>query len=386
MANDRVLLNELYPLIEKGLSKKENTQKLKLAVSQFLDRNNEKLTTNGPVYRIIFSEEDANKLYEAIEVDPLTIKGIINRSPTIKSQWQIMNNPFNSAIALTIRYYKVNKNPEMVNATLIYLTMSMYPSLHYKYFQYEPNENIMNYTINNLSNKFKIKQTGTIYAALVDTVQVSDRTYTDDLIRGTDKDIVDYIEAVKTRMNSLLRKISNEFYENDKKKNYLNTESDSFEEDNYHEADSNIYAVERVTNNVVLKLIVNGPNIQLVNIAAKMSQVSVSELRNYVNTLVIGENREQIKTVVECILFLYLFDSQNKVEDIGSNKFLFYCLEVYKKSNTTDENIIKIKKILDEWLEDLGTYKKTQRLATINNFRRALFTFFVLSIQHTGNS
>jgi hypothetical protein len=85
------------------------------------------------------------------------------------------------------------------------------------------------------------------------------------------------------------------------------------------------------------------------------------------------------------MLFLYLFNDQNTVQEVGSNRFLVYCLDTYKKSNTTDENIIKIKRVLDKWLDDLGTYKKTQRLATINNFRRALFMFFVMSITTTAN-
>lgn len=165
----------------------------------------------------------------------------------------------------------------------------------------------------------------------------------------------------------------------------MNSDNDSYDEDNYHEADSNTYAIERMTNNVVLRLVVDGPNIRLVNVAAKMCQVSVSELRNYVNMMVIDSNREDIKAVTESILFLFLFDSQNTVQQISGNEFLLYCMEVYKKSNTTDKNILKIKKILDGWLENLGTYKKTQRLATINNFRRALYAFFVLSIMNSAN-
>lgn len=381
----KVLLTELYPLVKKGLSKKENTMKLKNAVGNFLDRNNEKLTTIGPIHRIIFSDEDINVLYEAIEVDPQTIKGFIKSSSVIKSQWQIMNNPFNSGIAMAIRYYKLHNNEEMVNILLVYLTLSMYPSIHFKYFQYEPNENVMNYTINNLSNKFKIKQLGTIYAALLDTTQVCYQSYGGGIARGYDKDIVDFIMGEKTRLNSLIQKIANEYYDNKTEGKYMNSDNDSYDEDNYHEADSNTYLIERMANNVVLRLVVDGPNIKLISVAAKTCQVSVSELRNYVNLMVISSNRDDIKAVIESILFLFLFDSQNTVQQISSNEFLLYCMEVYKKSNTTDENILKIKRILDSWLEDLGTYKKTQRLATINNFRRALYAFFVLSIMNSAN-
>lgn len=379
---DTYILKELYPVVEKALDKKENTIMLKNAVSDYLDRNNEKLTTIGPVYQTVFSDMDKEKLYNAIELRPEKILEVLRKSPSVKDDRYIIRNPFNTGIALAIRYYTMKNNEEMVNACLIYMTLAFYPSIFSKFFKFEPNEQIMNYTINNLSNKFKVKQLGTIYAALIDTAQGAYKLHKPRLVKGTDKDIVAFILDVKTRLNSLMRKISVEFYKVHEKNLYLNTEYDSYDEDNYHESDSNSYAVERLTNAVVLKLIVNGPNMKIVNTAAKFCQVSVSELRNYVNSIVNNENREKIKEIVESILFLYLFDSQNTEHDIrNNNKFLLYCLEMYKKSNTTDKNIIKIKSILDEWLEDLGTYKKTQRLATINNFRRALFLFFVITIQ-----
>jgi hypothetical protein len=384
--NDKILLTELYPLVAKGLSKKENTNNLKNAVSSFLDRNNEKLTTIGPIHRIIFTADDQNELFKSIEVTPIQIREILKKSSMIKSQWKIINDPFNSAMAMTIRYYSITKNKEMINACLIYFTLSMYPSLHFKYFEYEPNEQVMNYTINNLSNKYKIKQFGTIYGALNETTSNCYNHNTEKIIRGTDKDVLDFVQDVKTRLNSLIKHIAQEFYKNKADNLYLNTDSDSYDEDNYHEADSNTYAIERITNNIVLHLVVNGPDIRLINVAAKWNQVSMSELRNYLTTMIVNDNREEIKSIIESILFLYLFDSQHTVQMINSDNFLAYCLEVYKKSNTTDENIIKIKKILDRWLEDLGTYKKTQRLATINNFRRALFTFFVATIQHSNVS
>lgn len=383
MANNNVLLTELYPTVEKSLSNPKNTKDILNAVNSFLDRNAEKLTTVGPVHRIIFSEADMKKLYDAIGTGPNEIKRLIEKSTVIKSQWQIMNNPFNSAIAMTIRYAML-KNQKLLQPLLIYLTMSMYPSIHKKYFDFEPHENIMNYTINNLSNKYKIKQQGTIYNALVDTTKNCYDNNLNKLKKGMDKDIVDFIMDEKTRLNSLIKNISKEFYANHEAGKYLNTESDSFEEDNYHESDSNVYAINKMSNQVVLKLVVDGPDMKIVNLSAKLCQVSVSELRNYVSTMIVSEKREDITEIVNSILFLYLFDSQNTLDEIRTNKFLIYCSEVYKKSNTSDENIIKIKKILDKWLEDLGTYKKTQRLATINNFRRSLYMFFVMTIMQTA--
>lgn len=383
--NNAVLLTAFYSSIEKALSNPNNIKKLKTAVSEFLDRNNEKLTTIGPTHKIIFSEYDMEKVFDALEIPSYKIKEVINSTPYLSKQKIITLNPFNVIMPLIIRYFKLKKDEDMVKTMLIYLTMSFYPMLHHKYFPYGLNENVMNYTINNLSNKFKIKQLGTIYHALFDMATVSDKNYNSALLRANDKDIVDYNLSIKTRMNMMLRKISIEFYRNKKNNLYLNTDTDSFEEDNYHEADNNTFLIDRVTNNVILKLMVDGPNFNLIKLSANYCQVSVNELRNYINTMINNDNREEMKIIIESILFLFLFDSQNASKDINSNKFLIYCLEIYKKSNTTDKNIIKIKKILDGWLERLGTYKKTQRLATINNFRKALFTFFVCTIQNVNN-
>lgn len=383
--SDKVIVSELYPIVEHNLQKKENVAKLKKVIENYLDKNHDKLATLGPTQKILFSESDKHALYDAVGLEPQQIKSVTKKAKNVG--WLIDGvHPFNSAAALAIRYFKITKNKNMANLTMIYLTLSLYPSIHYKYFKYSPNEKIMNYTINNLSNKYKIKKTGVLLTALIETADGSDENYHNELIRGTDVDINNYVSGIHTRVNMMIRKISIEFYANKDKELYINIEHESMEEDNYREAESNIYAIEKLSNGVVLKLIVNGPNMKLVNAAAKLCKVSVSELRNYTTTMITSENKEEIKQIVESILFLYLFDDKNRLQEINSDKFLMYCMDIYKKSNTTDENIIRIKSILDGWLERLGTYKKTQRLNTINDFRRALYIFFVVSIQYSNNN
>lgn len=382
MASATTIVDELYPQVEKALSKPANSSTLKRAIGKYLDRNSNKLTAIGPSSMIPFLDTDKKALYDAVELEPAAIKDALKKSKFIWNGGQIMKNEFYTAGALAIRFYAKKNNKEMLNAMISYYTMAFYPAIQYKYFKFEPNEQVMNYTINNLSNKFKVKQAGTIFGALRSTTQGSYDLYKPGIIAGTDKGLFDFIMGVRTRLNSLIKHIAMEYYKNRDQNLYLNSDSNSYDEDNYHEADSNIYMVERISNNVALKLVVNGPEMKVIRTAAGTCHVSVNELRNYVTTMISSKHRDEIKEVIESLLFLYLFDNQNKVEDVSRNqKFLLYCLETYKKSNTTNPNIIKIKKILDDWLNELGTYKKTQRLATINNFRRAIYMFFVISIQ-----
>lgn len=376
------LITKLYPSVEKTLSVKSNEDKMFKIIGGFVDRNMEKLSKPGPVDRVPFETRDKDGFVEVVGLDNMVIKEAIKESKYINNSWQVMQTPFYTASALAIRYYAIKNKKDNAHLVSGYLCLGMYPLIHWKYFRHGTNENVMNYTIANLSNKYKFKTLGSTYAALMDMAASCYDLHVDRIKKGGDKEITDFINDMHSRLNDRIKNVSNEFYKNYKEGKYLNVDSDNIDEDNYHEADNNSFAVDRILNNVVTKLIVQGPNMKLVNMSAKIAGVSVNELRNHTNNLANEEHKDEIRELCESILHIYLFENQKKPEDIKSHQFLLDCLEVYKRSNSNDKNVNKIKAILDQWIDDLDVYKKTQRVATINNFRRAIYIFFVLSIQY----
>lgn len=380
-----VILANIYPKVERAFTSKETQRKFSAIVASYVDRNVNRLSTAGPSKRTLFSDMERNKVYDLVNFDPKTCKAIVKQSNYIKASWKIVNDPFNLVMMMILRYAKLNQLDQINQLAVTYLTLSMYPSLHYKYFKFEPNEAIMQYTINNLSNKFKVKQVGNILQALVDTTALADKTYDKNIRHANDKELTDYINAYKTRLNSLIKKIRDAFEKDYRSGNYMNTERDNEDENDFKTSDSNSLLIQRIVDQVVLKLSVNGPDSRIVDISAKMNQVSVNETRNTLNQLT--QNKDEsvnIRALCESILYLYLFNGENHVNDLNGSKFLTFCLAVYKKSNTNDENVIKVKSILDTWIEKYSeTYRKTQRVATLNNFRRALYTFFVFTLQRT---
>lgn len=380
-----VILANIYPKVEQAFTSKDTQRKFMDIVASYVDRNVNRLSTAGPSKRTLFSDMERNKVYDLIDFDPKSCKAIVKQSNYIKSSWKIVNDPFNLIMMMILRFAKLNKLDQINQLAVTYLTLSMYPSLHYKYFKFEPNEAIMQYTINNLSNKFKVKQVGNILQALVDTTALADKTYDKFIRHANDKELTDYINAYKTRLNSLIKKIRDAFEKDYRSGNYMNTERDNEDETDFMMSDSNSLLIQRVVDQVALKLSINGPDSRIVDISAKMNQVSVNETRNTLN--IITQNKEEsvnIRALCEAILYLYLFNGENHVSDLNGSKFLTFCLAVYKKSNTNDENVIKIKTILDTWIEKYSeTYRKTQRVATVNNFRRALYIFFVFTIQRS---
>ena len=122
---------------------------------------------------------------------------------------------------------------------------------------------------------------------------------------------------------------------------------------------------------------------KLVDISAKINMVAVNDLRTTINNLTADKvNAPEIKKAITAIITLYMSEANSTAADIHTQKFILVCLQIYKRSNTSDRNIIEIKRLLDMWLQRYSDrYKKSNRVATLNSFRKALFTYFVLTIQ-----
>ena len=379
-----IIRDTVFPKVKSTLSDTNKTKEFMKIVTSYIDRNMDKLSMIGPIKRVLFTDIERDKIYTLIGINASTIETAVDSTSYIKSG-TIPGKPFFILMAMIIRYYKIQKMIKEMNMAIVYLTLAMYPSLHSKYFKFEPNEQIMAATINNMSNKFKLKKTGTILQALTETTMMSDKHYHKDLLEGNDKNIADYILSFQTRLNGLLKNIMAEFMKEHKQKHYMNYEIDSDDEDNYHVADSNSYLITRITDAVVLQLSVQGPNSMIVSAAAKVGDCSISDLRNTCHDICTNrDERDAMKKMVSTILYLFLFDGNHSAGDITSSKFFLFCNDVYRKANTSNENIIIIKRQLDTWLSKYSElYRKSHRVATINQYRRALYLFFVFTIQRT---
>lgn len=379
----KVLVDDLFPKVSQSLKDKSNLKKFKENLDRYMAHNAEIYAAIGPYKRPIFSDKNIDDLITLVGLTRNEIKASLKRSPYIKSTWVEANKPFNVAISLVIRHFLIEKDEGNVDNALSYLIVSMYPILHYRYFQYEPNEAALTYTLNNLSNKFNLRQNRSLWVTLKDMATVCLNHFQKVIVEGTDKAIVDFIESLKTRMNSFLKKIRGEFNEVYQKKLYLGNEFESFEEDNFHEASSDATAIETISNKVVSSLVIHGPDMRIVALCAKNCKASSNMLRSYLSTMITNEQRDDIQKIVECLLHLYLQSEDSKghtISGIGSNDFLIHCMKIYKKSHTIDENVVKIKEILDRWLVELKITEHTSNEGTLNNFRRAIYMFFVLSI------
>lgn len=380
---DKLLLERIYPNVQKNLSQQSNQDAIKRKMDEYLNRNSRFLTEIGPMHQVLFSDDFKQTILDSCGIDTNEVKKIIKDSRDIDSSGMTVN-PFNISMTLAIRYALLNNKNKLLSQLIAIYSASMYPLLYRKYFKYDPQPSIMEYVVNNMSNKFKLKTEG-LWGELLRMGEVCLENNKKSLTRGYDIDCVKYVLDLRSRMNSFFKNIYREFDKAHKENNFVNLDSDNFDEDNYVEADNNMYVVKRFTDSAVMRLSTEGVDMRLVTYSAKLCQVSVNELRNYLQNIIVDKRMNDLRKITECILYLYINDSQENANTIKSNKFLIECLNIYKKANSTDKNIITIKELLDKLLkEGTNLFAKTTRLASINNYRRALFTFFVLNIQMSG--
>ncbi|QXN70269.1 hypothetical protein Goe21_00650 [Bacillus phage vB_BsuM-Goe21] len=379
--NHTVIKDNLEKAIHVALSDKHNTDKLNHIVKKYIDHNNQILYANAPLQRLYFSDTDRNHIFELTGVKKNYIGEIIKKVDMIKSSWKIVNNPFNILMAMIIRQYSIDKKEESLNNSLLYLTLSLYSSLHYKYFQYIPNENVMNYTINNLNNKFLFKQYGVVIKALFHTANKTLEKYEKDLKRGNDEDIVNFLMFLQTRLNNLMKNFTSEYMKNYKSKKYLNTEKDNTDEDNFYETDNVSLMISRLTSQTTNKFYSGDLNDKLIRVSSKFSDVSPITLKYALESIKKNE-REKVESLIQSILQVYLIDGKNSYESIASQRFIAYCISIYSKSNTKDVNILRIKKLLDYFLKNNSNkYSETEREATRISYRKAFYMYIVLFIQ-----
>ena len=380
------IVNSIYNRISQNLKQNQTQSQLANIILKYMDKNNEVLNFNLPSKRLYFNDEtDRNPIYKLTGIEKNEIKNIVNSIPEVKSSWKLINDPFNILMIVIIRYFSMNKNNRMVELTLTYLTLSLYASLQYKMFPYLPNESVMEYTFNNLSEKYYFKKYKTVIKALMATAENNHEKYSLDLIKKEDSLIINYFVSLRSRLNNQMRIFANAYYIDYKEGNTIFNTSDSYDEDDYRE-NSNISSyIITLSDKITINFSTDNLDDQSIKVASSIAKVDKATLQSALISIKKIEGKN-IKKLISLILQVYLKDNKNSINSVGSKKFFSYVYEVYSKSNTKDKTVLDIKDILDVFLnKHSNKYSKTERAATKGAYRKALYLYFVLIIMNYAN-
>ena len=378
----RVVEEELMPKVRANLKNPANRLMINELFKKIYNKNFETLTDIAPMKIILFSAEYKETVHLITGITVKDAKAAIDKSDDIRSDVQVVN-PFTVTLACMIRGVYELKDEKLLNSAMMIFTLFYYPSIYSKYFRFDPNPAIMRYVIENMSNKFKLRQLGSLIAALVDMSQTCMETNIKKLVSGKDSDMVLYINDLKSRLNSFFKNITREFREAHANQNFIQIDQDDMSEDSYHETDGSSTIVLRVANKVATKITTVDPNYALVDFAAKTGGVSPMEFRNFMNEFFRCEKVKKINDVTSLIGSLtnqYLLEG-GKEENIKGTSFFIKGMKILRKTgNDTDVKIVN--DALNTIVSDYTTIGvKVTRQASINNYKKAIFAYVVLATQ-----
>lgn len=369
-------------------------------ISMYISRVSSSLSTRGPIKRIPFYETDKTKLFEITGISEKMLltaakdSKLLDTAKKTGQDYKIIGNSFNLLCALIIIVYFKHKDEfkyKNKNAypyyklVSLFLTISFYSWIYIRQFQFDPDEAIMDYTMENLSNKYIIKKVNNIFELNKYWSESNIENMMDHLNRQADIDLIYFISNLFSRISQSMINISKEFYKNyeDKKRNDTDTLMKTDEEgDNYLNDVRNISNDIEITSRKIQLSFISDTSVdlKLLELACSKRQVSKSKM-----AVIITKIRESDDTLVldliKQIISYYLQSSNSNIKSIKSQKFVTQMLKVYTISNTTNQFKINMTNILDTLFKKYSEeYLKTSRVATLSNMRSSLYIYFVLYI------
>ena len=393
--NTTIVKDKLYPRIADILSTTQGDREFKILVGKYLNDNHSKLYTAGPQYLIPFTDNQKAEYFKIFKITPSEVtsyvKEILKSIGTNSKFLYLTNNPILWVFYCCIRYYYLTKNEKGFNTAITIYALAVYPSVHSAIFQYKCNPDVMQYTIDHLTNRYTISKAGNIFATLFTSINSSIDFFVgkkhkgdpDRLKSSTDAEVIQFIQRIHNDQKSLMKYIMDEYMNNYRKGLRISNNLDSSDAvQNDPSKENNTSIVDSVANKIVLSIITNGANLTLVNNAKAMCpSISISECRFYISKIISTKYDNDMESFIKAILFRFMYDDHHAREDINSSSFIVWSSKLFRQTNSSNQNIAIIKDLLTKWATETGIYSKYKREGTRNDYKRCIFFYFIFAIQ-----
>ena len=173
------------------------------------------------IEKAIFQYRDMDYLFDIFDVYKNDLKKHIRRMDSINPKFKVTSDPFNIfCFYLLHKSFELDENDRKKFHILIfsYLNYRFFTSIVNNFFKYPPSKEKINYVINNLSGRYVIKQHGTWYNYIkhISTLFSEGKNIHYNTLRSftNDDKIIYAISNTQGKMKSVIKNISNEFYDN----------------------------------------------------------------------------------------------------------------------------------------------------------------------------
>lgn len=360
-------------------------------MSDFFQSRASALYDIAPIDRMFFSKDDEDALYNTLKISKQEITDILQRTYYYNMQGfqsdQATAKDEHTVLSLTIlRYFIIKNDQKDAELAMLYLSFSgkIYASAHFKSFPITPENyrHVMEYAINNMSNKYDIVKYGSVIGTVRSLGDTWIKSYKNRFKDYDDEDVVYLIQQLKSRISAFIKNIAKEYYKAFDNREYITYDSDNVTSDEYHLADSDSLKLERVIDKSYSKLETTTTDFRLCKMCAD-SNVRTDELKSIIDSIMTNpENFKMVKELIRNICTYYFLEGKSK--DVTSIEFISFSIS--PKPNSKNELYLRDREILEALLlKNSDKYKtRSKRAATKISYNNSLLKYFVFLI-HEAN-
>lgn len=382
--------NLQIPYVSKILDKRKNRDMLVAFVSNFLDTHSTQLSTSGPVHIFIFGDKETNFLYTMFGINEDTLISMYNsmvqeafygKISAFFNGW-VKNAP-HKILLTSMLIEGLQKGYQDVIECCEYLwAFCEYPIIYRVYWKTGVKEDVMNYTIEHLGSKFKVKKVSNLQGLLKYDSHSSVVSKMNDLLTGADHAYTDFMQRMRNQINNTLKNISNAYYDNIELNATQHTNISSFDDGTLADQEGHITNIAQSVDKTLSKFNIGEINNPIAKIAADGSSVDKDNLIGYLNQIKSSKNNK-LNKFIENIITIY-FNKNPTDTSLGNAEFLNFALSLYRSIGTSKDPMYQeIKSILNMWMIDIINIDQYySRTATIISYTRAIFNYMVLMINH----
>ena len=373
--------------ISEILAIEKNREKIIDFTGEFINSHTDQLSTSGPVHMFTFGDKETKPLYEMFGV---TKDQIIYFSKEMFKETYDMSSPFivilqapHRILLTAILVEAIQKNYEDVITCCKYLhAFAEYPFSFRRQWKLGVKEDVMNYTIEHLPNKFKIKKMNNLLELLHYDMDTVFSLCNERLKTGLDFQYVDFIQRCINQMKATFKKIASEYYNNHEKNASQHSKAGKLDDGSLADQEGHTSNISSVVENTFNRFLSNGLNAQIAGLTAEGNQVDKSTMIGYLNQIYTSKNNRLYK-FIEDVITSYL--SRNPTNtSLGSGEFFNFGLTLYRSIGTSkDPMYMEIRAILNLWMFEIVNIENYyQNKGTIINYTRAIFNYFIMMINH----
>lgn len=382
-----------------------NFGKIMHTINSFINYRSETLQSKNPGLRLLYTPGNENEFYDSCGIDKERFKEICKNSPVVPGDY-LVNNPvkqfyhlyfllhsvacvfYRNNDELIKKYYRGIKDPVPPYKTVeIYFTIRLYSIQQIRIFQHPPKEDVMEYTINNLNNRFDLASAPNLFSIFQKYSETNTKSMNFNWGAMTDEMMAEYTNKMNNRIKMFLKVMYREYIKN-KNANLSSgvqeLEATNDEGKQFLLVADNVSSTIDITSKKILNNFIQEKfiNEKLLRIACRNSgNPSFSKAKMVIQTIKECKDEKLLTELIVCILSYWLISMKKDVNTLHSKEFIVTCSAAYAISNTSDKYIIRLKEILEE-LVTKYTDKiiDTERKATIISYKKCVHIYMVLYI------